>query len=281
TPIEGHCTITSKTKRDTLRCSDFRIRISPLTLANELVHVLVMHDVTAVKWRELQERMFLHDLANMLTGLSGWSEEMAAAPSAAAATEILSMAKRLNESLESHRLLLHIETGKWAIQVVPIDFVETANTLHTWFAGHECARQRSLAIHCAAQAGSLETDQQLLLRVLGNLIKNAFEAVPPDTTVTLTISTDERANTVFEVRNPGTMDESVLNQLFRRRFSTKGADRGLGLRAVQVLGEHCLGGIVDCTSDDEHGTVFRFTLPNQPNAAISAEPKRSFISRPG
>lgn len=267
-PVEGQCTITHKVKAEPgrMRASDFRVRISPLTLGGERVYVLVMHDITTVKWRELQERMFLHDLANMLAGLSGWSEEMAAVPSAEAAIEIVTMTKRLNETLENHRLLLRVEAGQQTLCPVVIDFSGIASTLRTWFVGHECARQRSFDIRCCGEQGTLETDQQLLLRVLGNLIKNAFEATPPDTVVTLLISTEVNAagtRTLFEVHNPGVIAESAAQKLFHGRFSTKGRERGLGLHAVQVLGEHCLGGAVDFTSTIERGTTFRFALPNR------------------
>jgi sensor histidine kinase regulating citrate/malate metabolism len=70
--------------------------------------------------------------------------------------------------------------------------------------------------------------------------------------------------TEFVVHNVGTIPQNAADQLFKRRFSTKGRSRGLGIYAVQVFGEQYLGGHVEFESSLERGTLFRFTLPNQP-----------------
>ncbi|HEY5956706.1 MAG TPA: ATP-binding protein [Polyangiaceae bacterium] len=264
TPVEGHCVLTRVVDASTpeAKSADFRIRISPLTLGGAPVHIVVMHDVTAIKWRELQERMFQHDLANMLSGLNGWSDELLQSPTAQAAAEVVTLVNRLTESLQTHRLIMQCEAGELQLTKTNVDIPWLTSSLQSWFAEHECARNRSFDVRRAADAQFVETDASILLRVLGNLIVNAFEACPVGGIVSLGIRTED-AFVVFEIQNPTVMEQAVAAQLFNRRVSSKGDGRGLGLYAVQVLGEHLLGGVVTFTSSAAEGTRFRFTLPSR------------------
>lgn len=262
--VEGQCVVTRKPdsngKSPTSR--DFRMRITPLMLGTERVYVLVMHDITAVKWRELQERVFQHDLANVLAGLSGWTGELQQASSAEAASEIVALVDRLNESLQVHRLIMKSENGDMQIIRAPLELRWIVSNLHTMFAEHEVALQRTLTIEVPEGSWPLYTDGTLLLRVLANLVKNALEASAVHGVVTVRI-TSTQAETTFHVHNGGTIDASVAKQLFKRRVSTNGPARGLGMYSIQVLGEHLLGGVVRFETDEVHGTVFSYTLSNQ------------------
>lgn len=262
-PITGTCVITRQRNGHSgrPRSTDFQLRIRPLMLGVERVYVLVMHDITAIKWRELQERMFQHDLANMVMGLSGWTDELAESTASEAAAEVIALVDRLRDTLQTHRLIMKSEAGELPVARASVDFGWIASGLRSWFTAHECARDRHFDIIQPPQWWPLETDGTLLMRVLANLVKNAFEASPPGSTVTLTASPTE-TETVFEIHNQGHMSNQIMQHLFKGRFSTKGTGRGLGLSAVQILGEHLLGGRIDFSSDELGGTVFRFSLPN-------------------
>ena len=72
-------------------------------------------------------------------------------------------------------------------------------------------------------------------------------------------------------RGHGAIPEAVQGQVFRRYFSTKGRDRGLGTYGMKLLAEQYLGGRVGFTTDAEQGTRFTVTLPLELPAASSAE----------
>ncbi|MGC4070634.1 MAG: sensor histidine kinase [Polyangiaceae bacterium] len=259
-PVDGSCTVTFGEDRD-LRVKDLKLRITPLFLGGERVYFFVFQDVTAVKWHELQEHVFLHDLANLVMGLEGWVDELNEGTTEDTTHQILQMVHRLAESVETHRALIRAEGAE--VQVVPesISFERLGEELRSQFAASICAKDHRLVIDTLAATATLETDRRLLVRVLANLLKNAFEASPARGEVTLTIRS-EKDTTVFDVHNRGTMAKEVAEQLFRRRFSTKGNGRGLGIYSVQIFGEHYLGGQVTFTSSDPEGTMFHLRLPN-------------------
>ena len=66
----------------------------------------------------------------------------------------------------------------------------------------------------------------------------------------------EQGRAVFWVSNPEVMPESVRLQVFKRSFSTKGHDRGLGTYSIKLLTENYLDGEVGFTSEAPEGTTF-------------------------
>jgi hypothetical protein len=57
---------------------------------------------------------------------------------------------------------------------------------------------------------------------------------------------------------------SVQQQVFRRYFSTKGEDRGLGTWDMRLLAKEYLGGSVSFSSTKDGGTTFTLALPLKP-----------------
>ncbi len=92
------------------------------------------------------------------------------------------------------------------------------------------------------------------------MVKNAMEAsLNYDPVIFGVHARDGKA--VFEVHNSIYMPKNVQLQVFKRNFSTKGSDRGLGTYSMRLLGERYLKGRVYFESGEEQGTTFYFELP--------------------
>jgi len=92
------------------------------------------------------------------------------------------------------------------------------------------------------------------------MLRNALEAAPPGGAVSLGFSQDG-SSCRFWVHNPGAMPREVRPRVFRRYFSTKGRDRGLGTYSMKLLTEEYLRGEVSFTTEEQAGTCFTVTLP--------------------
>jgi sensor histidine kinase regulating citrate/malate metabolism len=66
---------------------------------------------------------------------------------------------------------------------------------------------------------------------------------------------------IFFVHNDQFMPKEVQLQVFKRSFSTKGKDRGLGTYSIKLLGERYLKGKVWFETDLKNGTTFLISLP--------------------
>lgn len=103
-------------------------------------------------------------------------------------------------------------------------------------------------------------DDRLLLRVLVNMLKNAFEASEPGSEIRLWHERNG-GHHLFNVWNPGKIDDDVAPRIFQRYFTTKNNHgRGLGTYSMKLIGERYMGGEVSFVSNDE-GTTFTFRLP--------------------
>ncbi|MGK9476341.1 ATP-binding protein [Melioribacter sp. OK-6-Me] len=100
----------------------------------------------------------------------------------------------------------------------------------------------------------------MLVRSLGNLLKNTLEASKTGDTVTVkTVIGDDQI--IFSVHNPAFMPQDVQMQIFNRSFSTKeGTGRGLGTYSTRLFIEKYLNGEVYFHSNEEEGTVFNIKL---------------------
>ena len=103
-----------------------------------------------------------------------------------------------------------------------------------------------------------------LNQVFLNLITNAAQAIPEEGIVTVRTDTSD-AGVVIEISDSGTgIAPDVLPHIFDSFYTTKprGIGTGLGLSiARDIVANH--GGHIEVTSQPEHGTTFRITLPLQ------------------
>jgi signal transduction histidine kinase len=229
---------------------------------NPLVLVAVQ-DISFEKRLEAMERIFLHDIMNSASNLDGLSQllEEEVDESGLEYVDMLRLtARRITEEIGAQRDLRAAERGELAPSQAPLTPDNALERTWTYFAGHELLQDCELVVASCSNDVFIETDPVILGRVLGNMVKNALEAVRAGERVTMGCRVLEDAVEFF-VHNPGAMDEQARLEVFKRSFSTKGPGRGLGTYSMKLLTERYLRGAVDFTTSQEHGTTFYVRLP--------------------
>ncbi len=105
-------------------------------------------------------------------------------------------------------------------------------------------------------------DNERMLQVFNNLIKNAIQAVPPNRKgeVHLCISKSE-VSVVIEIMDNGIgIPEQMENNLFQPNFTTKSSGTGLGLAIVKNIIEE-FGGAIWFKSKVDKGSSFFISMP--------------------
>lgn len=242
---------------------DLRVWATPIHLG-EPYTVFALLDISDEKRRAVLERIFFHDVLNVVSGLSGLLE-LAADPRSGQDEELRSLTRELVrelfEQIQAGRDLAAAERGDLNVRFETIDAERLLLRLRERYCFTSLAAGKQIVVTPVPEPVRLCSDEVLLGRVLGNLIKNALEASRRGETVTLSVRTSA-AGVSFSVHNPGPIPEEVQAQLFQRSFSTKeGRGRGIGLYSVKLLTERYLGGRVSFDSSPEAGTTFTVILP--------------------
>ncbi len=263
-PFESQCHL-SIFRDENLQAIDFHVRATPLEIQGEKLTVLVLHDISALKRREILEQVFLHDFLNTLGGISSWSEALKNADEPTAAREIVDLVDSLKEEVVTQRTLLDAERGELAVNFAGFNASDVIDKLRLIFKRNAVAKGKSLDVLPLPERTWLVSDRVLLLRVLLNMVKNAFEATKPGGVVRLGLEWNGDTPT-FVVQNAGVIADDTQSRIFERSFSThSGPGRGIGTYSMKLYGENFLHGKVSFTSGELNGTRFFFSLPAQPS----------------
>jgi two-component system, NtrC family, nitrogen regulation sensor histidine kinase NtrY len=105
-------------------------------------------------------------------------------------------------------------------------------------------------------------DKEQLLRVTGNLIKNAIQSIPDGKEGKVDIYIRQKDNGfVFEIKDNGIgIDHEQIDKIFTPNFTTKSNGMGLGLAMVKNMVESS-GGKIWFETSHAHGTSFFVFLP--------------------
>lgn len=260
TTVRSECLLTLR-RGDHHESAEFEIVASPLGVGPYRFIAVVLHDLSATKRRDALERLFHHDVANLMQGIRGWADLLAsgATSSRDVAQKLAHLTDLLDRELKSHRAMAQAEHGELQPKVRAILPLEVLVDVGDLLSRHAMARNRQVEILPAPEE-VIYTDPELLSRIVLNMAVNAVEASFTGETITLSARL-EGPDIRFMVHNPGTIPEEVRSRIFQRSFSTKGsAGRGLGTYAMKLFGEDVLHGEVGFDTGPD-GTTFWIRVP--------------------
>jgi two-component system sensor histidine kinase RegB len=157
------------------------------------------------------------------------------------------------------RLRLDVEDAAPPRGVVRVD--ELVANLRDSLQEPEASR---LEVRRSADVESVNAPARALEQALLVLVRNAFDASPPDRPVTLEVSRRRDGRVRFDVRDRGSgMSEQVLRRAGEPFFTTKGPGRGmgLGLFLVHLVAERC-GATFSLDSREGEGTHCVLEIPD-------------------
>ena len=242
---------------------DLRVFASPWETPEGTYYVLTLLDIGDEKRRQALERIFFHDILNSAGGARNLVDIlMNEVPEGA--QEIAHMARSslfaLVDEIQKQKQLLAVERSEYAVSRITLQGLEIIQSVVGEFRTHPKALGKIIHLDEGSVNVAVSSDFSLLRRILVNMLINALEATAADGVITVGLSR-EQDRAVFRVANPDVMAESVRLQVFKRSFSTKGHDRGLGTYSIKLLAENYLGGEVGFSSEEPAGTTFWVRLP--------------------
>ncbi|WP_300163631.1 HAMP domain-containing sensor histidine kinase [Solidesulfovibrio sp.] len=259
---QGECSL-ARQGGNKLESLDFRIWIWAMAHGGETFHAAILTDIRAEKRLALMERIFYHDILNMVSGMRGICELMREEEECARNSELDLLAfaaERINDLILSQRDFSLAEHGEYDVAHNKMGTLSLLSDVTGLMRRDPSARGKELVVAPDSADAFFTSDRKLITRILVNMQKNALEASRPGDTVVA--GCDKDGEWVrFWVRNSGVVPEEARPQIFRRAFSTKGAGRGLGTYGMKLFAENYLGGEVGFRSEPASGTVFFVRLP--------------------
>lgn len=149
-----------------------------------------------------------------------------------------------------------------SLDLVPLDPADLINEAIDMARSQPCCSEREIRLESAPANGlCMLADHDRMLQVLTNLLRNACEAAPPDTQVSVSLLRPDPSSGAIDIRNGGeVMPGAVLERAFQPFVSAKQGGTGLGLAIVHRLIQ-LHGGRVSLYSTVEEGTRARVTMP--------------------
>ncbi len=254
--------------------AEFRVKSTPLRIKDYGLTVLVLIDISAQKRKEVLERVFFHDIQDILDIMRGLGNYENGKNPEEVARKIIDLSAQLASEIDEHKLLMLGEQEELELHPEKLHVSDILSSLQVIIESHKSAKGKNLDINFSGENLNLITDYHILMRVLANMVVNACESTESGGTVSVAAG-DHENSYEFSVQNSAVIPEQIARHIFSRNFSTKTARGfGLGTYSMKLLGEHYLDGRISLSSDDKNGTVFRLVLPPNEDFSMFAENKK-------
>jgi signal transduction histidine kinase len=282
-PTDRLCALTVKQGETSVDMA-LAVHAAPIVINGKKFVMLFLQDITRQQQRAALERTFFHDISHMLGTLLFNVDRLAETEHPSPLSRhIQQLSLHLAREVGIQKLMIQSEAAEYQPAWQEISARRIWEDLCEMFSNHPVAHNRELRLGAPPADIGLRTDTSLLLRVLSNMVINAFEATAERGTVKVwTDQTD--GSLTFCVWNQAMIAEAAARRIFQRNFSTKQEPgRGFGTYSMKLFGEKILGGRVNFTSSSDAGTVFRFSLPvingNKQNTVPHIEPSKAGIKK--
>jgi len=244
----------------------FRVRSSPIRISETDFVLVLLQDISYQQNFTALENVFFHDLKGIIASLVFASHALVSRTGMLdeSVKQLIHIIRKLTLRLTSEVEMQQSMSLSGSIVYQPqfglISIREVFQEIEDAFSKNPVSQKKALTLPSEIPDLHIKTDSSLLLRIINNMITNAFEETQEGDEVKLWVEHPER-RVVFCVWNRTAIPAEIARRLFQRNFSTKAeSGRGLGTYSMKFFGERILGGKISFTSSEKEGTVFRFEL---------------------
>ncbi|MBB6481757.1 sensor histidine kinase [Spirochaeta isovalerica] len=227
------------------------------------------------EWREFEryktdlERVIRHDLKTPLNSVIGFPAIMLADKNLSEEyREYLNIIRNsglsMKKLIEASRYLYKIEEGTWQPNPENTDIIALLRQIEADLT--ELRSQKKVKVRILIDGKRAERNDSLIIisekiliqMVLSNLIKNAIEASPSDSDVTIEIS--RLPGLAISVHNKGVIPEEIKERFFEKYVTmNKKSGTGLGTYSARLM-SRAIGADLTFTSNEQEGTVLNLSF---------------------
>lgn len=261
-PVEKVCSLTAKVNGTQVDMA-LLVRSNPIRIGPCRFLLLFIQDITAQQRRASLERVFFHDISNLITGLLANCDLLKIEhPDSELADTVRHLAHRMAAEVAMQKCIANRNNGDYHTQMLDCDIGQILSEARAFIANHPVRHGKRLEVEFPREPGqTVRTDPAIVLRIISNMITNAFEATAGLGAIRLWSESDGESVS-FKVWNSQYIPSDIARRIFQRNFSTrKDAGRGFGTYSMKLFGERVLGGTVTFETHERDGTTFILTIP--------------------
>ncbi len=266
-PVEKDCAATVQANGQEVELF-FQVRSQPILIGNEKFLLFFLRDQTEENRRVTMERVFFHDMTNMLQVLMGYAEfavEECQSEGEEIYSTIQEYVRRLCAEVDLHKTIAYSRDHNYPLRVKETTLQKLVAEAIGRIGSRLNGSQTRIAVDLDPEIENqrIQTDASIVVRVLMNMLNNALDAATDGDVITFSV--DPMAGQVkFSVHNPQIIPRDHQLRIFQRHFTTKqGIGHGYGTYSMKLLGETVLGGEVGFYSGSGHGTTFWLLVPDK------------------
>lgn len=219
--------------------------------------------------KEQVEQIARHDIKGLLAVLPQLSQTLLEAPELHHELrdhlfQIEEIATRALDLINCSAEIYKIETNQFALNPTSFPIArEIRKALRLTESLYSNKKIRAFANLPTSEEVLCLAEPNLTYSAFQNLLKNAFEAAPAGSEVSIELESNTAGDQVLiRLRNSGTVPTAIRERFFEK-FSTSGkpGGSGLGTYSARLLVEAQLGSVTMITSDESNQTTIEVTLP--------------------
>ncbi len=251
------------TQNGSLEALDLKVFATPLSINGYEFTIFSVLDISHEKRKTMLEKIFLHDIINTVSGVRGAAQllgESDPSDKTNYVEMIINLSDSLLEEIVAQREIASAESNDLKIEITTFNSLDLLKEITRFYSIYEAGKDKLVEIDLSSELITINSDRVLLRRVLGNMIKNALEAIEPGGVVNTGCNLKGNIAS-FWVHNNTFIPRDYQLQIFQRSFTTKGTGRGIGTYSIKLLTEKYLKGKASLTSNAKDGTIFTVACP--------------------
>lgn len=259
--------------------SDRKLAEQRLEETVEQLHQQIEERKRVESVKQQVERIIRHDLRNPLNGILGAAQLLARYDLPEEHRElvdiILQSGEKLNNMLSTSVDMVRMEEGRYELQPIELSLNELLSEVLVELEGLSSERSLTFNRETEVEQPLVDGERLYLQNLFANLIRNAIEAAPQGSTITVRVTRSDEGMLRVMVHNKGVVPDEIRDNFFDR-YVTHGKPGGTGIGTyIARLIAQVHGGEISFTSSEQEGTTLYVDLP----AAKGIIPRVSSESR--
>lgn len=244
---------------------DFLVETTPINYKSKDYYVCALKDIADEKRRLALERIFFHDVLNTSGAINGLAYMVKEIEDKKEIEELhdamIDSSNQLIHEILAQRELRNAEENTLVVNKELLTVNHILKSAYNLYFKNQLAKDRIFEVEWSDPELKIETDKFLLVRSIGNLLKNALEVSVKGDHVKIYVSENE-GFICFNIYNDKVIPDNIQLQIFKRSFTTKGSPgRGIGTYSVKLIIEQFMQGKVSFISNDKVKTIFTIQIP--------------------